>query len=309
MTKKRYVAILAVTLSVVGGPVLAGDGLGIVGSGHDRSARGGPGKAGSHYAGCEGHTLAASEKDAMTDDWIRTKTQCERNGGTWNASVPADGWHYGEICRICHAPHALGTAAPDYYLEGLLWNRPVNEDDYVMYSPRSVHGGEVGALEGDVRGATGPSKLCLSCHDGTIAIDVRYGIGSLFVSAGRSLGIKSVDGMIDLRNMHPIGVDYPAEGVVGAAYGGQFNPLDTAVGGTIDHKSGYTSNTTTVAAVSSGTIRDVLFDGKVECSSCHDVHNSEGVAVPFSQILRVPQNTLNQGGERASGLCLTCHAK
>jgi hypothetical protein len=307
--KKRYVAVLAAALTLVGAPVMAGDGLGIAGSAHDRSAKGGPGKAGSHYAGCEGHNLPPTVKDAATDDWIRTRTQCEANGGTWAAGVPADGWQWGEICRICHSPHALGATAPDYYLEGLLWNRPVNNDDYVMYSPRSVHGGEIGVLEGDVRGATGPSKLCLSCHDGTIAIDVRYGISTLFISAGRDLGRKSVDGMLDLRHTHPIGVEYPAEGVVGAAYGGQFNPLDTPVTDTISHDAGYTSNTTTVAAVSSGTIADVLFDGKVECSSCHDVHNSEGVSVPFSPILRAAQNTLSQGGERASGLCLTCHDK
>jgi hypothetical protein len=55
----------------------------------------------------------------------------------------------------------------------------------------------------------------------------------------------------------------------------------------------------------SGTIASVLDNGKVQCSSCHDVHDQESVA--GSHLLRVAQ-TVAQGGT-ASGLCLTCHIK
>ncbi|MCR4332912.1 MAG: hypothetical protein NUV34_09470, partial [Sulfuricaulis sp.] len=62
---------------------------------------------------------------------------------------------------------------------------------------------------------------------------------------------------------------------------------------------------TTTAMGTSGTIADVLDGGKVQCSSCHDVHDQESVT--GSHLLRVAQ-TVTQGGA-ASGLCLTCHNK
>jgi hypothetical protein len=52
----------------------------------------------------------------------------------------------------------------------------------------------------------------------------------------------------------------------------------------------------------SGTIADVLDAGKVQCSSCHDVHDQESVA--GTHLLRVLNN-----GANPSGLCLTCHIK
>jgi hypothetical protein len=55
----------------------------------------------------------------------------------------------------------------------------------------------------------------------------------------------------------------------------------------------------------SGTIADVLDAGKVQCSSCHDVHDQESVA--GTHLVRVAQSVA-QGGV-ASGLCLTCHDK
>ena len=55
----------------------------------------------------------------------------------------------------------------------------------------------------------------------------------------------------------------------------------------------------------SGTIANVLDQDKVQCSSCHDVHEQESVA--GTNLLRVAQ-TVAQGGN-PSGLCLTCHVK
>jgi hypothetical protein len=56
----------------------------------------------------------------------------------------------------------------------------------------------------------------------------------------------------------------------------------------------------------SGTIADVLEGGtKVQCSSCHDVHDQDTVV--GSHLLRVG-TTVAKGG-LASGLCLVCHDK
>ena len=46
----------------------------------------------------------------------------------------------------------------------------------------------------------------------------------------------------------------------------------------------------------------VLDNGKVQCSSCHDVHDQETVV--GTHLLRAAQT-----GASTSGLCLTCHIK
>ena len=87
-----------------------------------------------------------------------------------------------------------------------------------------------------------------------------------------------IDGTnLDLRGTHPLSITYDP------AADPNLNPVATAMG-------------------TSGTIADVLDNGKVQCSSCHDVHDQETVA--GTHLLRVAQT-----GARASGLCLTCHIK
>lgn len=69
--------------------------------------------------------------------------------------------NYGEICIYCHTPHGANKqiAAP-------LWNRTINAGNYTIYDKETTLG-----LAGRL-GLPGPGSLtCLSCHDGTIAID------------------------------------------------------------------------------------------------------------------------------------------
>ena len=70
--------------------------------------------------------------------------------------------NYGAICVYCHTPHGANKqagAAP-------LWNRTVNPGNYTIYDRETTLG-----LAGRI-GLPGPNSLtCLSCHDGTIAID------------------------------------------------------------------------------------------------------------------------------------------
>jgi len=66
---------------------------------------------------------------------------------------------YGAVCIYCHTPHGANTQ-----IEAPLWNRTVNTGNYLIYdAPTTL-----------MRPVTqpGPTSLtCLSCHDGTIAID------------------------------------------------------------------------------------------------------------------------------------------
>ena len=67
--------------------------------------------------------------------------------------------NYVEICVYCHTPHAASTQ-----VDAPLWNRTINTNSYQTYDlPRTLN---------QPMSQPGPNSLtCLSCHDGTIAID------------------------------------------------------------------------------------------------------------------------------------------
>ncbi len=165
------------------------------------------------------------------------------------------GWSGGEICVVCHTPHNANTTVND----APLWNHEVTATSFTTYSTST--------LDGAIGAPDGVSKLCLSCHDGTVAID-NFGAttnGSNFVTGSENLGT-------DLGDDHPISVTYDA------AADGELHPTTTSVSGI-------------------GTIDDMLYSSKVECASCHDVHNSTN-----NTNLLVVDNS-------GSALCLTCHDK
>ncbi len=189
----------------------------------------------------------------------------------------------GEICRVCHVPH---DHARQRYLNGLLWNHEVSSQSYSMYSntwSKTLTGTQSAQPDGH-------SKLCLGCHDGTVAMDTfdKYvGDGSNTMRNLHGLSIIGwfTDGAnIDLRGTHPISIAFPA-------------------GETGDGKN-FTDPTT--ATWSRGqTVAATLDNGKVQCSTCHDVHDQE--SVPGTHLLRTAQTTVEGGVP--SGLCLTCHVK
>ena len=251
--KKLIVSLMAVISLAFSGLVLAaGSAAGIVGSPHD-----------------------------FTDDFS------DESGGPVLELGTSGGWNgRNEICRVCHVPHDHGRAT-QYYLNGLLWNHAVGALTYTMYdSTWSTTLDGTQSAQPD-----GVAKLCLGCHDGTIAIDTfdKYAgtagneiqnIYSGTVSAFR-VPAFAVAGTMDLRGTHPLSIAYDFAG------DGGLNPLSSTMG-------------------TSGTIADVLDNGKVQCSSCHDVHDSSE-AVAGTHLMRVAQSVA-QGGV-ASGLCLTCHDK
>lgn len=67
---------------------------------------------------------------------------------------------YGEVCVYCHTPHGANTQ-----INAPLWNRTINSPgNYTIYDKPTTLMQPIGT--------PGPSSLtCLSCHDGTIAID------------------------------------------------------------------------------------------------------------------------------------------
>lgn len=170
-------------------------------------------------------------------------------------------WAQNQICLPCHTPHGANTTVAD----SPLWNHKLSTATYTMYGSATMN-----AVPGT---PDGRSKLCLSCHDGTVALD-SFGAntGTQFIGASDSAYIGS-----DLRNDHPVSITYNT--ALATADGELHNPSlrTTALGGTI--------------------AADMLFNGKLECASCHDVHNAQN-----NEGLLLVDNA-------GSALCLTCHDK
>jgi predicted CXXCH cytochrome family protein len=170
------------------------------------------------------------------------------------------GWSGGEICVACHAPHNNVDVA-----DAPLWNHKISVAVYDLYASPTL-------TAEDITQPGGVSKLCLSCHDGTVAIDAFGGSdGSHTIGEGRNLGT-------DLSDDHPVSFVYDT--ALAAEDGGLFDPASTPSG------------------IANGTIEaDMLFAGKMECASCHDVHNKYNNV----RLLKLSNSS--------SALCFTCHNK
>ena len=203
-----------------------------------------------------------------------------------------------EICRVCHVPHDHDRNY-DLFSNGLLWNHQLSAATYQMYAEEGLSNPTFanfidGAFDGE---PTGVAKLCLGCHDGTVGIDQfdrntgatgsSSGVATTWIDdfdAGFQIpggSVPDIGANTNLTGTHPLSIVYDEIADSG------LNPKTNAMG--------------------TGTIQDVLEPTaagfKVQCSSCHDVHDGAGESVPGTHLLRVSNAT------PASGLCLTCHAK
>jgi len=194
---------------------------------------------------------------------------------------------YGTACVYCHIP-AEKDGANTSELGGIPgWNRyrPAVDTAYDLYDSRT--------LDNKVRTPSPVSLLCLSCHDGTMGVDmtvfqpdgfnrsedaslhVRLNGGNSLMNCGKchngvaahSIEIKHIGA--DLQNDHPISMNYA---------GLNSNDLDYRPP---DHEFGFDNGVK-------------LYDNKVECATCHNVHNPD-----VNLLLRVS----------ADQLCETCHTK
>jgi predicted CXXCH cytochrome family protein len=173
----------------------------------------------------------------------------------------------GEICLSCHAPHTTKT------LPNPLWNHELSTQTFIMYA--KTHSPTIDAEVN--RQPDGISKKCLSCHDGILASDT-YGGNP---GATAYLFSKDMIGTVPSNN-HPISFIYDT--ALSTKDGDLYDPSTKL--------SGLTDSTGTIKA-------DMLFSNRMECASCHDVHNTK--AVPGTKLL-----VKDTAG---SALCLTCHNK
>ncbi len=169
-----------------------------------------------------------------------------------------------EVCKFCHIPHNAVAAEP-------LWGHVLSRVG--TYSvPYVGRNARAPAPQPD-----GSSRLCLACHDGTIALEdvTRLGpAGPRRVGAGQS-GLGT-----DLSGSHPVSMVVP-DGDSGDVLGGRDMGLRTL-----------------------GLIRadpDVRLDanGKIQCTSCHDPH-----ADLYYRPGLVPHFWVKQ---TVTEVCLVCH--
>lgn len=240
-----------------------------------------------------------------------------------------------QLCIFCHTPHNATTSGEAAY--NPLWNHKMDTAaSFIPYEGIDTNdpdygfgGGETSfnAIFGFVGGAydvvKGPSRLCMSCHDGNTAIDAytQNGPGSYTPPIVETSGSPIIAGDLtklaaggdvrpasfyfgtatkDLRNDHPIGFNYNdvVNGNVGLGIEADpeiRNATDPIVGVVVE-------NTHTSIAK----IEDVLYKKEtLTCASCHDVHNTNGASVTGGAFGK-PLLRVNNDGSR---LCLMCHEK
>jgi predicted CXXCH cytochrome family protein len=159
-----------------------------------------------------------------------------------------------EVCIFCHTPHNSAPVQP-------LWNRNLPTGAYKVYSSSS--------LVSTPGQPTGSSKLCLSCHDGTIALGSVLSSNQPIVMANgvATLPPGTTNLGTDLSGDHPISFTYDTN--LTAENGNLVNP-----------------------AALPPQIK--LESRQLQCVSCHDPHNdSRGSFLVMS-------NTNSQ-------LCSSCH--
>lgn len=210
-----------------------------------------------------------------------------------------------EVCVFCHTPHHADQNAPVP-----LWNRSLSGATYTPYTSSSMDALGLGQPGGS-------SKLCLSCHDGTIAI------GAVNVLDGALTDQDPATADIDVTGTAPGGTVPDGEG----AGTGFTRRLGTDL--TNDHPISFTYNDN--LAFDDGELRPPsssteidnrvpgvrpaipLEDGQLQCTSCHDPHIRDTVVqnIKFLRLHRF-QQVEPVGGQFDAGsdiLCLGCHDK
>ena len=165
----------------------------------------------------------------------------------------------GQVCVYCHTPHNATSK-----VFGPIWNRNNSSAEYTMY----------GTTTANTATASTPgteSLACLTCHDGTIAIDSIVNTptpNNSWVSNGEVIEGFALVGT-DLSDDHPVSITYN-------------QTLDSL-------KDKSTALATGITLYGAG-------ETEVECASCHDVHDDS--EQPF---LRVQATN--------SDICTACHSR
>jgi predicted CXXCH cytochrome family protein len=166
----------------------------------------------------------------------------------------------GSSCQYCHAPHSgVGGATP-------LWSQVLSTQTYATYANPAAQNTTVQPTLGSA------STLCLSCHDGTVAVGTSAPYGKITLTG--SIPKTDIFGA-NLQSSHPFSLKLPLQDAS--------NLVSTLAA----------SQTTTDT-----THKVQLIAGNVECTTCHNPHvqSIDQVAAKF-----LVRDNIN------GGICLSCH--
>jgi len=163
-----------------------------------------------------------------------------------------------DFCAYCHAPHTgLNTG---------LWNQTLTTQNYNVYTSDTEKNRGTQPLLGD------DSNLCLSCHDGTVAVGATVAYGQ--VTTHGSMYSSDVFGS-NLQPSHPFSLVLPLK-----------DNIDLVA--SLAEK-GKTADPT-------GAVK--LINGNVECTSCHEPHVQDKDQVSLNFLVR---------NSSRGQMCLACH--
>ncbi|OGF65149.1 MAG: hypothetical protein A2Y62_18320 [Candidatus Fischerbacteria bacterium RBG_13_37_8] len=103
-----------------------------------------------------------------------------------------------EVCIFCHTPHSGSTEIP-------LWNRHTSSVESYIFAPSQYLASKPPEMP------DGDSKLCLSCHDGTVAL------GNLINIRGRGGFISMSYDFLSQRDSY-IGTDLSGSHIISIAF-------------------------------------------------------------------------------------------
>ncbi len=170
-----------------------------------------------------------------------------------------------EVCVFCHTPHGAIPVVP-------LWNHTLSTESYSEYSSPTL---QAESAPAPLQNSTGVSNLCLSCHDGSVALSMMVNIPPTGDPEIGLMGAVSANLGTDLSNDHPINIVYDAALVA--------RDPELALPG----PGG--ANLPRIELFGPGA-------NEVQCASCHDPHDDS--IRPF-----LVKSTAG------SALCLVCHLK
>jgi len=206
---------------------------------------------------------------------------------TYTSSIRSDTVANGgttEICVFCHTPHSGSKDAP-------LWNKKNPAGGYTMYNSDVMialsYTPETDASLGGDTKLHVKTRICLSCHDGTIALGSLVNLPGGMTSDIPMVGTGGSSGMptfaagyigTDLRDDHPVAIKY-----ISATPDPELQSL-TILGPIYLYNS---SGDKTQSSNGSGYI---------ECTTCHNAHDNQ-----YGNFLVM--------SNQSSNLCRACHNK
>lgn len=135
-----------------------------------------------------------------------------------------------DICIFCHTPHQASNDGP-------LWNHKMSSETYTPYTSPT--------LKATVGQPTGSSRLCLSCHDGTVALGMVASRSSGIAMNSTTMPAGPSNLGTDLSADHPVSFEYKPE-------------------------AGFLRDLSMLP-------QEIHMDraGQMQCTACHDPHNNK----------------------------------